>query len=47
LSVDDYLCSVGIGRGTRTYIDVRVASYLVSELSIKLNSNTTSSTLLL
>lgn len=35
LTVDDYLCSVGIGRGARTYIDVRVASYLVSELSVK------------
>ena len=35
LIMDDYLCSVGIGRGARTYIDARVASYLVSELSIK------------
>ena len=35
LTMDDYLCSVGIGRGARTYIDARVASYLVSELSIK------------
>ncbi len=35
LTVDDYICSVGVGRGARTYIDVRVASYIVSELSIR------------
>ena len=35
LTVNDYICSIGVGRGARTYIDVRVASYIVSELSIK------------
>ena len=31
----DYFCSVGIGRNAKTWIDSRIATYLVSELSAK------------
>jgi len=33
LTRNDYFCSTGIGRGAKTFIDTRVATYLVSELS--------------
>jgi len=35
LMSNDYFCSVGIGRNAKTWIDTRIATYLVSELSTK------------
>ena len=34
LTANDYSCSIGVGRGAKTFLDARVATYLVSELSI-------------
>jgi hypothetical protein len=33
LTINDYSCSVGIGRGAKTFVETRVATYLISELS--------------
>jgi hypothetical protein len=35
LKIEDYFCTVGIGRNAKTLIDARVALYLVSELFSK------------
>lgn len=35
LAISDYFCSVGAGRNAKTFIDARVALYLVAELSIE------------
>ena len=35
LTIADYFCSVGIGRHAKTFIDARVALYLVAELSVE------------
>jgi hypothetical protein len=33
LKINDYSCYVGIGRGAKTIVETRVATYLISELS--------------
>ena len=35
LSMDDYFCTVGRGRVAKTFIDSRVATFLISEISIE------------
>jgi hypothetical protein len=35
LTINDYFSSVGVGRGTKTFIDSRVATFLLSEISVE------------
>jgi hypothetical protein len=35
LKRSDYICTVGVGRGAKTFIDERIAIYLLSEISTK------------